>query len=89
MEKKSLKPLSALPNNTQGRVREIQGGHGLHQKLQVMGIGKGETVTVISRQPFYGPITIAVGNSQLTIGRGMANKILVEVMPDKKDSSRR
>lgn len=89
MKKENIKTLAELQHNTKARIADIQGGRGIHRKLQVRGITKGETVKIISRQPFRGPITIAIGNSQLTLGRGMASKILVEVVPDKKNSSNR
>ncbi|MCK4332649.1 MAG: ferrous iron transport protein A, partial [Thermoplasmatales archaeon] len=30
--------------------------------------------------PFHGPLTIEVRGSQMTLGRGMAQKIMVEVV---------
>ena len=61
-----------------GRIIEINGGFGFQRRLNVLGIRKGQIVRVVSKQPLSGPLTIAVGNCQMTIGRGMAHKIIVE-----------
>ena len=39
---------------------------------------KNNRFTIISKQPFRGPITVKIRSCQTTLGRGMANKILVE-----------
>jgi len=67
-----------LPPRKKAKINSIIGGHGFQIKLQAMGIRKGQEITVISRQPFRGPLTIKVCGSHMTLGRGMANKILVE-----------
>lgn len=72
--------LSNVPNRKRARIVNIQGGVGLVRKLQVMGIRKGQEIKVVSKQPFRGPLTIEVCGSQMTLGRGMARKILVEVI---------
>jgi len=61
-----------------GRIIEINGGPGFRRRLNVLGVREGQIIKVISRQPMRGPLTIAVGNCQMTIGRGMAHKIIVE-----------
>lgn len=72
--------LSNLPNNKKARIMNIYGGYGFQRRLRVMGIREGEKLKVISRQPFRGPITIEVCGSQVTLGRGMAHRIMVEVI---------
>jgi len=72
--------LSNIPNNKKARIVNVQGGVGFVRKLQVMGIRKGQEIKIVSKQPFKGPLTIEVCGSQMTLGRGMARKILVEVI---------
>ena len=84
------KPLAHLKIGDLGRVVYIHGGHhgnphhrhhgmhGLHRRLNALGIRKGQIIRVTSKQPLMGPITISIGNCQVTLGRGMAHKILVE-----------
>ncbi len=59
------------------RIVEIRGGHGIRQKLNLRGIYEGCVARVIS---VNGPVTIEVGRSVVSIGRGMAQKIRVTRM---------
>ena len=72
--------LTHLPNSKKARIVSIQGGYGFQRKLRVMGIREGQTIQIVSKQPLRGPLTIEVRGSQMTLGRGMAQKILVEVI---------
>ena len=72
------KPLMHLKNNQSARIKHIHGGLGLRKRLNSLGIREGQIVKLVSKQPLMGPLTISVGNTQMTIGRGMAHKILVE-----------
>lgn len=69
-----------LPNNKKARIISVRGGYGFQKKLRVMGIREGQMVKIVSKQPLRGPLTIEVSGSQMTMGRGMAQKILVEVI---------
>ena len=73
-------PLTDLPLNKKGKIIGIDGGLGFQKRLRVMGIKEGQIIKIVTKQPFRGPITIAVFSCQMTLGRGMANKITVEVV---------
>jgi Fe2+ transport system protein FeoA len=78
MIKKTI-PLAQLTRNQTAKIASIHGGHGFRRRLQVLGIREGQTVKVLSKQPLRGPLTISIGgNCQMTLGRGMAYKIMVE-----------
>ena len=89
MDRKEI-PLAHLKIGTSGKIISILSGHhggyhgghhgrhGFQRRLYVLGIREGQIVRVDSKQPLMGPITISVGNSQLTLGRGIAHKIIVE-----------
>ena len=77
---KQVMPLSHLPINKKAKIVSIQGGYGFQRKLGVMGIREKQEIKIVSRQPFHGPLTIEVRGSQMTLGRGMAQKIMVEVV---------
>ncbi len=62
-----------------GIVVQIQGGHGLINCLRALGIRPGQRVTKIISMFMRGPVTIQVGNAQVAIGFGMANRIIVEL----------
>jgi ferrous iron transport protein A len=70
--------LTYLTPRKKAKIVSLEGGQGFQRKLRAMGIREGATITIISKQPFRGPITIKIGSCQTTLGRGMANKILVE-----------
>jgi len=78
MDEKTM-PLTLLPIRRKALIVSLQGGHGFQRKLRVMGIREKQAIEVVSKQPFRGPLTIAIGSCQMTLGRGMAQKILVEV----------
>ncbi len=70
--------LSELQPNTKVRIINLEGGAGFQRRLRVLGIKEGQIIKIISRQPLRGPITISTGNTHVSIGRGMSNKIIVE-----------
>jgi ferrous iron transport protein A len=79
MDEKSMS-LTQLPLNKRGRIVRLDGGKGFQKRLRVMGIREGQLIRIVTKQPFRGPLTISVGVCQMTLGRGMADKITVEVV---------
>lgn len=62
-----------------GTVIQISGGHGLVRRLEAMGIRPGKKITKASSTFLRGPVTFKVDHTQIAIGFGIANKIVVEV----------
>jgi len=62
-----------------GIVVQIQGGHGLVNRLSALGIMPGKRITKISSMLMRGPVTIEVDRVRVAIGHGMANKIIVKL----------
>lgn len=52
---------------------------GFRKRLEDMGLTPGTTVTVVKSAPLNGPLEVRVRDSRLAIGRGMAERIFVEV----------
>ncbi|MEM2972407.1 MAG: FeoA family protein [Candidatus Bathyarchaeia archaeon] len=81
-------PLTSLRNGETGIVISIKAGrgrgHGRHwgfeKRLMDMGLTPGTKVTVVKSAPFNGPLEILVRGSRLALGRGMAERILVETV---------
>jgi ferrous iron transport protein A len=71
--------LTTMKSGDRGTVAEIEGGHGINSRLNAMGIRPGTKLIKISTQLMRGPVTIALGNSQVAIGFGMAKKIIVQL----------
>ena len=62
-----------------GTVVQIQGGHGLINRLNSLGIRPGKRITKTSSMIMRGPVTIEVDRAQVAIGFGMARRIIVEL----------
>lgn len=74
-----MKSLIDLQEGESGRVLEILGGMGIHQRLDAMGITVGVKIKKVSSSALRGPVVIVVGRTQVAIGHGMAHRIMVEV----------
>ena len=59
-----------------GSVKDIEGD--LRDRLAGMGIRKGKTIRMVTRQPIKGPIVVEVDGADTSLGLEMAKKILVE-----------
>ena len=91
MERRNQKrrevPLTALRDGENGIITSIRSGHGrgwgrgwgFKKRLMDMGLTPGTRVTVVKSAPFRGPLEILVRGSRLALGRGMAERISVEI----------
>lgn len=81
-------PLSALSEGQRGTVVGLAGGIAFQNRIVSMGMPLGCEVEVLQNgTPHRGPTLVAVGETRLAIGHGMAEKILVAIDPQKKESS--
>lgn len=71
--------LAEMRTNESGKVVRIEGGWGMTRKLESIGVRVGSQITKVSGQFMRGPVVIAIGNTQLAIGFGMAQRVFVEV----------
>ena len=71
--------LVEMPTGEKGKIAVIQGGHGLVRKLDAMGIRIGKEITKVSAQWMRGPVLLRQGNTEVAIGYGMAQHILVDI----------
>jgi len=79
--------LTALRDGETGIVTSIKAGHrggrgrgwGFEKRLMDLGLTPGIRVTVVKSAPFHGPLEILVRGSRLALGRGMAERILVQM----------
>jgi ferrous iron transport protein A len=73
-----LTTLDQIYENRIVKVIGIQGGLGVRQRLNQMGIHPGDTITIVRHGALGGPILIEVQGSQVALGRGVASKLIVE-----------
>jgi Fe2+ transport system protein FeoA len=72
-----MMPLAMVSPGEQVRLLAINGGQRLRKRLADLGLNLGTTVRVLQRDA-RGPLILAVKDSRLALGRGMAHKIMVE-----------
>ena len=70
--------LTELKRGETARIVELRGGLGFQRNLETMGVRKGKFVEVLTKHPVGGPIVIRINNITVTMGRGMAMKVIVE-----------
>ena len=71
--------LTQMRSGQKGKIVEINGGAGLAQKLEALGIITGKEIKKISEQLMRGPVLLQHNNTQAAVGFGMASRVLVEV----------
>lgn len=73
----TIVPLSNLRPGDKATIDSIEAGMGLTRRLLDLGVTPGEQVEVMRLARFGGPFEIRVRGSELSIGRGIAAKVLV------------
>ncbi|MBN2361095.1 MAG: ferrous iron transport protein A [Deltaproteobacteria bacterium] len=63
------------------RIVSIDAGAGAALNLSRLGLSPGDQVQVLRRSPLAGPIVVRLGESEIAIGRGLAERVLVERAP--------
>jgi Fe2+ transport system protein FeoA len=71
-------PLAMVTPGEEVRLIAIHGGQRMRKRLADLGLNLGMTVRVMQRDG-HGPLILAVKDSRLALGRGMAHKIEVEL----------
>jgi ferrous iron transport protein A len=69
--------LSRVNPGKEVTLKDINGGRVLRSRLYSMGLIPGVSLTVLN-QGGSGPVMVCIRDSRLAIGRGMAEKIIVE-----------
>jgi ferrous iron transport protein A len=75
--------LTKAPCNLLLEIKALTGCMGWQKRLESVGIKEGRKVRKIVCQPFGGPVVIEVEGSRISLGRGIASKIGVEVIQAK------
>lgn len=75
-----IKTLDAFRAGEKVKVVEVKGGWGLRQKLSEIGIFPGQVVTVSNSGLWRGPLVVQVNSNEVALGRGVARKVVAEVV---------
>lgn len=70
------KGLVSLKNGDEGKVKLIDAGRCATRRLYEMGLNIGATIKIIKNDT--GPIIISIAGSKIALGRGLAEKVLLE-----------
>lgn len=76
--------MTRLMEVSQGKTVRIVGfnaGGGLTAKLSQYGIYPGDCVRVLRKAPLKGPLLVECNQREIALGRGVAEKIIVEIEP--------
>ncbi|RLG69682.1 MAG: ferrous iron transport protein A [Methanobacteriota archaeon] len=71
------KKLSEMDYGEEGTVKSIEGN--LRNKVAGMGIRVGRKLKMATKQPIKGPVVVTVDQYSISLGLGIADKIIVEV----------
>lgn len=86
LEKEKMMSLAQAPPDTPLKIVDIFGGYGVRRRLFALGFHKNDLVELDSQGLFRGPILVRNLTSDISValGRGIAQKIIVEVVDEKK-----
>ena len=71
------KKLSEMGYGEEGVVIQFEGS--LRDRIAGMGIRVGKKIKMATKQPIKGPVVVTVDRSSISLGLGIADKIIVEV----------
>ncbi|MEM2935185.1 MAG: FeoA family protein [Candidatus Thermoplasmatota archaeon] len=71
--------LIELEEGKDGKIVRIDGGFGFKRRLRNIGLREDKIVRKVTSQPLSGPIVVEVDGREISIGRGIAMKIIVEI----------
>lgn len=86
VEGRLLTQLSNLKKGEKAIVTFIRGSGGATQRIMDMGLCPGTVVSIVNFAPFSGPFEISVRGATLALGRGLAEKVFVE-LEDRKNGA--
>uniref|UniRef100_A0A7C3RJV5 Ferrous iron transport protein A n=1 Tax=Dictyoglomus thermophilum TaxID=14 RepID=A0A7C3RJV5_DICTH len=79
-----IKKLIELEKGEKGKVVSIIGGKGKILRLAELGVIPGEEIVLFQKS--LGPVIVKVKDTNLALGRGLAESILVEVENHEKEN---
>ena len=71
--------LSELKKDTKAKIKKILDKKGVQIKLSSLGISTNTEIMMIKNE-FVGPVILAVGENRIMLGRGLADKIEIELV---------
>ncbi|MDD4162090.1 MAG: FeoA family protein [Methanothrix sp.] len=73
-------PITSLRAGTVAQITTLLGqGCSFQRKLRTMGIREGKRLKVVAIHPFAGPMVLDIDGRQITLGRSIAQRIMVRI----------
>jgi len=79
MTERKYVPLTMLKAGQSGKIVYIQGGPGLINRLNALGVRPGKRITKVGSMLMRGPVTVQVDRTRVAMGFGMARRVIVEL----------
>jgi len=70
-------PITSLETGKTAIIIRLEGGYLFRKKMGDMGIRERKTIRLVAIHPFHGPIVVEVDGREITLGRGMAEHIII------------
>jgi ferrous iron transport protein A len=74
-----IRSLVEMETGGKGEIVRIDGGEGMVKRLWVLGVVPGKRIEKVSSIIGKGPVVIRLGQQEIALGRGIAQRILVRV----------
>lgn len=74
-------PLDEVAESSHAQVLRVASDHGASRRLAQLGIVADAIIEVRRSAPLGGPILVEVQGSTVALGRGLARKVLVRMLP--------
>lgn len=74
--------LASMKAGESGIVVEFLGGRGFVNRLNALGIRLCKKITKVNTMLMRGPVIVDIDGMKIAIGRGMAQRIIVEVVDE-------
>jgi ferrous iron transport protein A len=72
-------PITSLRAGASAMVVRLLGqGYTFQRRLRTMGIREGKSVRILAIHPMAGPLVLEVDGREITVGRGIAQRIMVQ-----------
>lgn len=68
--------LGLLKPNECGRIKEVLAGDSARKRLYELGLNRGSQVKMMKND--FGPVILYLSGHKLALGRGLANKVIIE-----------
>ncbi|MBU4199968.1 MAG: ferrous iron transport protein A [Verrucomicrobia bacterium] len=69
--------LALLKQGDTATIIALHGGCGFQHRVRSVGLKEGKLLRMVAKHHFAGPLVVEVERRHITIGRGMAQKIIV------------